>query len=160
MLHNRKTKHGCGVGGRIGGEAGGVTCHLVRLGLESGRRGAWITGVKIRLKTGFSPTPTFSSHSGYPAWWSSTGHLVKHSPVSQIQDVPFSSQSWLQVLPRFWGAVSSAGLSGDNYSLGGKRWLRSSICLGGSVRIWLIFSLLMCLIEVCGNGELSVILEM
>ena len=68
MLHNRKTKHGCGVGGRIGGEAGGVACHLVRLGLESGRRGAWITGVKIRLKTGFSPTPTFSSHSGYPAW--------------------------------------------------------------------------------------------
>lgn len=53
MLQNRKTEHECGVGGRIGGETERVTCHPVRLGVESGRRGAWILGVKIRTKTGF-----------------------------------------------------------------------------------------------------------
>lgn len=152
MLQNRKIKHECGVGGRTGGEVARVTCRPVRLGLESGRRGARISGFKIRL--GFPRTPTFSSHSRLSCvvkW-----HRPLSSPETQIQALPFSSQSWLQVLPRFRGAVSSAGLfGGDSYCFGGGWWLRSSICLGGSVRICFVFSLLRCWIEVCGNGKLS-----
>ena len=117
MLQNRKTERECGVGGRIGGKTGRATCHPVRLGVESGRRGAWISGVKIRTKRGFPPAPTFPlvaaalrSVAAQATWFTSDSN-----PGSSL----FNPRTDSQVLPRCRRTVSSAGLLGG-VTLGGR----------------------------------------